>query len=131
MADHAGDFEVKLMGRVLEVSPSGYYAWRGRQPSQREQANAVLLEAIRTIHRHTRRTYGSPRGYAALRERSIACNHQRVERLMRLDGLRGQARRTRRPTTPQAQHEEPITANLLNPDFTVTAPNQVWLAEMV
>ncbi len=68
MADHAGEFEVKLMCRVLEVSTSGYYAWRGRQPSKRERANALLLEEIRAIHRHSRRTYGSPRVYAALRE---------------------------------------------------------------
>lgn len=118
------------MCRVLEVSTSGYYAWRGRKPSRREQANATLLEEIRAIHRHSRRTYGSPRVYAALRERGMACNHKRVERLMRLDGLRGLERRTRRPTTTQAQHAYPIAANLLNRDFTATPPNQKWLADI-
>lgn len=118
------------MCRVLAVSPSGYYAWRGRQPSRREHANAVLLEEIRAIHRHSRRTYGSPRVYAALRGRNIACNHKRVERLMRLDGLRGLERRSRRPTTTQTQHDFPVAANLLNRDFTATAPNQKWLADI-
>jgi transposase InsO family protein len=118
------------MCRVLEISQSGYYAWRERQPSRREQTNAVLLAEIRAVHSHSRRTYGSPRVYAALRERGIVCNHKRVERLMRLHGLRGLDRRTKHPITTQSRHEYPIAANLLNRDFTATAPNQKWLADI-
>jgi putative transposase len=130
IADYASAFEVKLMCRVLEVSVSGYYAWRVRRPSRREKANAGLLSEIRAIHSHSRRTYGSPRIHAALAQRGIACNHKRVERLMRLDGLRGWERRTKRPSTTQSQHDYPIAANLLNRDFSATAPNQKWLADI-
>lgn len=118
------------MCRVLKVSASGYYVWRSRQPSRREQANAELLSEIRTVHSHSRQTYGSPRVHAALRARGIACNHKRVERLMRLDGLRGRERHTRRPTTTQSKHDYPIAPNLLGRDFTATAPNQKWLADI-
>jgi transposase InsO family protein len=99
IADYASEFEVKLMCRVLEVSVSGYYAWRVRQPSRREQANAAMLSEIRAIHTHSRHAYGSLRIHVALAQRGIACNHKRVERLMHLDGVRGRERRTKRPTT--------------------------------
>ena len=52
--------------RVLGVSRSGYYAWRGRVPSARQQANAVLLERIREVHARSRQTYGAPRIHADL-----------------------------------------------------------------
>lgn len=118
------------MCRVLEVSPSGYYAWRKRQPSRREQANQGLWEAIQAIHRASRGSYGSPRLYAALRAKGMACNHKRVERLMRLHGLRGLDRRSKRPKTTQSSHPYPVAANLLSRDFTASAPNQKWLADI-
>jgi transposase InsO family protein len=130
MAEHAGEFEVKLMCRVLGVSVSGYYAWRGRQPGRREQANAVLLEQIRAVHDQSRRTYGSSRVHAALRAKGIVCHRKRIERLMRLHGLRGLVRRTKQPQTTQSTHPYPMAANLLNRDFTASTPNQKWLADI-
>jgi hypothetical protein len=56
---HRRQFPVRRMCQVLEVSPSGYYAWRKRPPSQREQDNQQLLEKIRTIHEQSHKTYGS------------------------------------------------------------------------
>lgn len=130
MAEHASEFEVKLRCRVLGVSVRGYYAWRARQPSRREQANAVLLWEIRAVHSHSRHTYGSPRVHAALVQRGTTGNHKRVERLMRLDGLRGREHRPRPPTTTQSTHDYPLAANLLNRDFSATAPSQQWLADI-
>jgi putative transposase len=118
------------MCRVLGVSVSGYYAWRGRQPSRREQANAVLLERIRAVHDQSRRTDGSPRVHAALRAKGIACNRKRIERLMRLHGLRGRVRRAKQPKTTESTHPYPIAANLLNRDFAASTPNQKWLADI-
>ena len=60
VAKHETVFEVKIMGRVLQVSASGYYAWRRRIPSHRDQANARLVEQMRRIHAASRQTYGSP-----------------------------------------------------------------------
>ena len=65
---HEAEYEVKIMCRVLEVSVSGYYAWRQRTPSARAQANAVLVEQIRRVHADSRHTYGSLRIHAALRQ---------------------------------------------------------------
>jgi transposase InsO family protein len=118
------------MCRVLQVSVSGYYAWRKRGPSQRAQADARLVEQMRRIHADSRRTYGSPRIHAALRQQGVVCNHKRVERLMRLHGIRGCDRRKRRPVTTHSRHEYPVAANSLARDFTAEAPNRKWLADI-
>ena len=68
MAEHEAVFEVKIMCRVLQVSTSGYYAWRKRVPSRRDQANSALVEQMRRIHATSRQTYGSPRIHAVLRQ---------------------------------------------------------------
>jgi hypothetical protein len=64
--DHREVFLVRAMCAVLEVSASGYYAWRGRPESVRAAANRDLAEDIRRIHADSRERYGSPRVRAAL-----------------------------------------------------------------
>jgi putative transposase len=65
---HRTDFMVTLMCRVLDVSPSGYYAWHKRPFSQREMANQELLKAIKEVHQESKGTYGSPRIYEEIKE---------------------------------------------------------------
>jgi hypothetical protein len=77
---------VKLLCRVLDVSKSGYYAWRKRQPSRRAQTEPELVTRIRAIYQQHRRTYGSPRITAELRATATAgqrYNPKRIARLMR------------------------------------------------
>ena len=81
-------YPVRLMCRVLEVSPSGYYAWRTRPVSQREMANQQLIQEIKEVFDASQRTYGSPRVYHKLKSKGIACSENRVARLMRLQGIR-------------------------------------------
>ena len=61
--DQASQYAVATLCRVLGVSRSGYYAWRTRPESQRSQADRALVGRIQTIYTHSRRTYGSPRGW--------------------------------------------------------------------
>ena len=126
---HQGAFDIKTMCHTLEVSRSGYYAWRSRQPSQREQANQKLVEHIKQIHQDSRQTYGSPRVHAELFERGIHCNEKRVARLMRLHGLQAKQRRRYKVTT-RANPRRPVAENLLNRDFTAERPNQKWVADI-
>ncbi len=77
------------MCRVLGVSRSGYYAWRKRPPSKRDQKDAMLTKRIRQIHENSRGTYGSPRACAALQAEGIHVGKKRVARLMKEAGLRG------------------------------------------
>ncbi len=127
---HARTYPVRLMCRVLQVSPSGYYAWRSRPESRRALANRRLLQEVHRLHSQHQGRYGSPRMHAALRAEGYRVSRGRVERLMRRHGIRALARRRFRPTTTDRRHQLPIAPNLLQQKFTVSAPNRVWLADI-
>jgi len=80
---------IATMCRVLDVSPSGYYAWRSRPSSARAKVDAVLTERIRTIHERSRETYGTPRVHAELRAEGVRIGRKRVARIMRAAGIFG------------------------------------------
>lgn len=80
--------------RVLKVSRSGYYEWRGRPESPRATRNRELTKIITRVHEESRGSYGWPRVYAELRlGLGEQVNHKRVRRLMREAGLQGIYRR--------------------------------------
>ena len=78
---------MSLLCRVLDVSTSGYYAWRKRQPSQRAQANLALVAQIQQVHQASKRRYGSPRVQRALQALGYRCTQKRVARLMQVHGI--------------------------------------------
>jgi putative transposase len=112
MEEHREVFRMKRMCRVLRVSRSGYYAWRKRRPSRREEANKGLLEHIREVHRGSRNTYGSPRITDALKEQGIVCGKNRVARIMRDSGIRVKIKMRFKKTTDSG-HGYPVAPNLL------------------
>ena len=117
------------MCRVLGVSPSGYYAWRQREPSARARANAALSERMHAIHRWSRETYGSPRMHEELKARGVQVGRHRVARVMRAAGLRGVCRRKGRRTTVRDQRARPAP-DLVERNFSASAPNQLWVADV-
>jgi transposase InsO family protein len=126
---HEQAYAVTRLCKLLSIGRSGYYAWKKRKPSQREQENQVLIEHIRRIHQLSRRAYGSPRVHAQLRKQGWSCSRKRIARLMRQDGLQGR-RKHRKVTTTDSQHDYPIAPNLLNRDFHAEKPNQKWVADI-
>jgi transposase InsO family protein len=118
------------MCEVLEVSPAGYYAWRGRPESSRATANRELLGEIRRVHESSRGRYGSPRVHAVLRAESVRAGRHRVAHLMHQHGLAARRSRRGRPRTTDSRHTLPIAPNLLQRQFTASAPNRVWLADL-
>ncbi|PLS77562.1 MAG: hypothetical protein CYG59_23175 [Chloroflexi bacterium] len=84
VADHASQYAVTLLCRVLGVARRGYCAWHHRADSRRRQANRQLEVQIRQVHAASRGTYGSPRVHAELREQGVRCAEKRVARVMRL-----------------------------------------------
>jgi len=127
--DHRDEFPVRQMCKVLEVSPSGYYAWRERPPSKREMANRKLTEKIKDAFEESGGTYGSPRIYQVMRNLGLMCSKNRVARLMAGAGLQAkQARRFRSTTKRNKAHR--AAPNLLNRDFVAERPNQKWLADI-
>jgi transposase InsO family protein len=129
VATHASEYSVRVMCRILGVSRSGYYAWRTRPQSRRQRQNRLLAVQIGAIFRASRQTYGSPRVRAELRAQGVRCASKRVARLMRQAGLHARSTR-RRVRTTTADPELTVAPNLLNRDFTASAPNQKWLADM-
>lgn len=122
-------FPVTILCRVLGVSVSGFYAWRSRPTSERSKQDARLASEVAASHRRSRGRYGSPRVHADLRARGLKTSRKRVERLMRTQGLAARRRRRFRKTT-DSQHTQPIAPNLLERDFTASAPNQTWVGDV-
>jgi putative transposase len=118
--------------KILKVSKSGYYAWRGRTPSERAKADAVLTEHIERIHRDSKETYGAPRIYAELRVSGIRCARKRVARLMREAGLVGCGGRRRyaRTTRRGGLEHAPAALDLVKRNFVPEAPDRLWVADI-
>lgn len=122
-------YPVRMLCRVLEVSRSGFYAWRGRAPSARENADAQLATKIAAVHKKSRRTYGSPRIHCELHESGTRVGRKRVARLMRAQGIQARRKRRFRRTT-DSTHTHPIAPNLLARCFEADAPDQVWVTDV-
>jgi transposase InsO family protein len=122
-------FPVERLCAALDVSDSGYYAWRQRPISAREQTNQELLMHIRTIHAQSRRTYGSPRVHAELRAQGYGYNRKRVARLMHEHGLRAKMSKRYRVTT-MSNHGLPVAPNHLGREFWAERPNEKWVSDI-
>ena len=94
MQAHREDFELKRMGRVLQVSRSGYYDWARREESKSSQQDRLLLEEIRKIHQQTKEAYGAIKTWQTLKQSGTGCGKHRVARLRRQAGI--EARRKRK-----------------------------------
>ena len=122
-------YPVLVMCDVLEVSSSGYYAWRGRPESRRSREDRKLKAIIRSVFEESRQTYGSPRILDELRDQGIRCGRKRVARLMKEDQLTPKkARRFRRTTIAKPDH--PKAPNVLGREFTVDAPDTAWVGDI-
>ena len=126
---HRSQYRIRWMCSALDVSPSGFYAWRARPESARAQTDRRLLERICQIHTDSRQTYGHRRVRAALQAEGYSIGRRRVARLMRRYGVRPKTRRKFRVTT-DSKHTHPIAPNRLDRQFHVTAANQVWTTDI-
>jgi putative transposase len=123
------EFPVQRLCKVLEVSPSGYFAWRGRPACERQRDDLVLLAHVRSAFALSNETYGSPRMTHELRDQGLHVGRRRVARLMRENGLRArQPRRFKRTT--DSLHAFPVAPNLLDQDFSAERPNEKWGADI-
>lgn len=123
-------FPITTMCRVLEVSASGYHAWRRRAPCARAVADAVLTEQIRAIWTRSRGTYGTPRVHAELwLDHGQRIGRKRVARLMRAAGLEGVHRRRAVRTTRRDRDAAPAP-DLVQRQFRPSAPDRLWVADI-
>ena len=117
------------MCRVLEVSVSGFYAWRKRPVSAREREDGELAERIVEIFQEHRGVYGSPRIHAALADEDIHVGRKRVVRLMQQVRLSAHCR-THRVVTTRANPAAPVAPNVLDRDFEAEQPNTKWVTDV-
>lgn len=123
-------FPITTMCEILEVSRSGYYAWKDRSESARDAKNRVLVVDIRAAFERSEQTYGSPRVYRVLKSQGISCSKKRVERLMRQERLISVHHKKFCPQTTNSAHHLPIADNLLQQDFSANVPNQKWVGDI-
>jgi putative transposase len=123
-------YPLKRLCRVLQVSRSGYYAWRRRKPSATAKRRQAIARGVQQSHRDSHGTYGYRRVHQDLIEDDeIACCRETVRQVMAELGLCGRHKR-RFVKTTDSNHDEPIAANRLHRDFTATRPDQKWLADI-
>jgi putative transposase len=130
IAQHVQLWPVAKLCRTLEVSPSGFKAWRGGgKRSTQRLSDAQLLVAIRAIHAELNGAYGSPRMYEELREHGYAVGKTRVERLMRDNGICARHKRRWKATT-DSHHGLAVAPNLIARDFSPVQPDACWGADI-
>jgi transposase InsO family protein len=130
IAQQGQAFPLNETCEALGVSISGYRAWkRGGSPDRKRLTDPQMLALIRAIDAELKGAYGSPRMVRELRGRDFSAGKDRVERLMRENGIRARHKRRYKVTT-DSRHGLPIAENLLDRNFTPTAPNQSWSADI-
>jgi putative transposase len=117
------------MCRVLGVSVSGYYDWRGREPSAHEREDGELAKHIHRIFYANRGVYGSPRVHAELRAQGIRCSKERTARLMREMELAAKHHARSKPVGTKRRNGVTPAPNFLNRDFSASAPNAKWVSD--
>jgi putative transposase len=120
---------VRLLCDTLEVSPAGYYAWRGRPASAQERRRDTLLVEIRAVHAEVKARYGSPRIRAELVARGPPCCVNTVAKLMQEHGIAAKTARKFRCTT-DSKHDLPVAENLLDRQFDPESANESWVTDI-
>ena len=125
-----GQYRLTDLCAALDVSRSGYHAWKARPPSARSRTDAELGRQLCQAHTQSRQTYGSPRLLEALQKKGLRTSRRRVCRLMRQHELRGTVPRAFRPQTTDSRHDQPIAPNLMAAAAAPTGPNQIWVSDI-
>lgn len=122
-------YGVRFLCSIFAVSPSGFYVWKKREPSKRQRDDEDIANEIVKAHRDSRRIYGCPRIHRDLKAQGRRLSRKRVARLMKERGIRGRVRRRFRVTT-DSQHAFPTAPDLVQRQFSVDAPNRVWVSDI-
>ena len=128
--EHQDQWPVRLLCEALEVSPAGYYAWRGRPASARQRRRDALLVEVRAVHAEAKARYGSPRVHAELAARGRDCCVNTIAKVMREAGIAAKTARKFRCTTTDSGHDLPVAENLLDRKFNPSEANEAWVADI-
>lgn len=130
---HKSEFPVRDMCRVMGVSRSGFYDSLNRPVSERSRRADRIRESVAQVHQETDAIYGATKIAKELKHRDdleTACRNT-VAQAMKELGIRSKlSRKEFRPTTTQVDPSKRPTANVLDREFTATAPNQKWVTDI-
>jgi len=126
----AAVYSIAELCRTLEVSTSGYYAWKKGGRGSRARENRELGEKIKEIHKQNRGVYGSPLITRDLHDSGIRCGHNRVARIMKVLGIQGVQKSRFKPKTTDSKHNLAVSPNLLDQIDEVSRPNQAYVSDI-
>jgi transposase InsO family protein len=122
-------YSLSLVCEALQVSQSGYDKWLKKKVSFRSIENQRILEVIWFHHNKSKRTYGLPRIYAAMRKEGFIVNKKRIGRLMRDNNIKAKTKRRFRITTVQSS-KAAASENILKQNFTASSENKIWTGDI-
>ena len=128
IAAEKANHSVRILCRCLDVTRSGFYAWRSRPESQHARDDRRLKVLVRASFEASKQRYGSPRIHEDLLEQRAQTSRKRVVRLMREEGLKARVRKRYKLTT-MSEHDQPVAGNVLDRQFEAEAPNQRWVGD--
>jgi len=123
-------YDVTLCCVILEVSRSGYYAWKDRPQSATAGRREILEQKIRSVHLENRQVYGSPRIYKALVKAGEKVCENTVADIMMERGIAAKSKKKFVPVTTDSSHDQPVAENLLDRQFTAALPNRKWVVDI-
>ena len=123
-------FAASAVCDALEVSRSGFYAWRSGEESFKEEIDRELVPLIQDVFRHHHRRYGARRIAVELSSRGIACGVARVSRLLKQQGLSAIQPKSYQPRTTESRHGLGYNANLLADRKAPERINEVWVVDI-
>lgn len=112
----------------MEVSRSGYYAWKSKQGFDVNQDDGMSQEVV-SIFEASRRTYGWRRVQQTLKKKGYQCNHKKVRRVMKELNLIAKVKRKFKATT-QSKHGFPVLPNVLNREFSARKLDEAWVGDI-
>lgn len=116
------------MCRVLKVTRSAYYAWRGNQSG--EPKHDVLGDRVEKMYFECKQRYGSPRLAVELRAAGLKVSRTTVAKKLKAKGLRARSHRRFKVSTTDSKHGKPISPNLLDRNFDTDARGKVWVSDI-
>ena len=131
MSENRQIASVLKMAEIFGVTPGGYYKWlKNDEKETRAERYESAIAAIKRIYKKSRNTYGIPRMHRALKDAGVKISRKTVARLMREMGMYGKSGRKKKVKTTDSNHNLAISPNLVNQNFSVGKPNQVWVSDI-
>ena len=123
--DQANDYPVNLLCRLLSVQRSGYYDWRDRPGKVIPAEELALRRRMKALFAASRDSLGSRTMAKNLRQEGFEIGRDKTRRLMKQLQLKVKQKRKYKVTT-DSKHNFPVAKNVLNRQFSPSAPNQAW-----